>query len=347
MEALVFREEEKPRFGFRTALLLSLLLLALLFFVVRQARPFSLSQEELALLAERKQELERELTFRFLDEPENVEENDNPEFLSDANRVKESQQQAEVEPENNDPISQGDTFELENAPVAGPQNNPTPPSLAINQPELQAQPKVAEASPAEENPNEVQEEPEEVEPSEVEAPEPSPFEPSQGKVALDPGAPKPFKPLSKADREAVKERAAAELRRMVSQPSPATPPGGGSRFDNPAGSPSERLGFSIDTGEHQLGPYLEVLKQLVKANWRVPSIARFEVSGIAVVTFNLHKDGRITDAFISRSAEIEPLDTSSLNAIVNVVKAPPLPQHIKEDKIPIRFAFYYNIRPRY
>jgi colicin import membrane protein len=349
MEALVFREEEKPKFNFRTAFLMSLLLLLLLFFIVRQTKPFSLSEAEMLALAERKEELERELTFRFLDAPSNVDENEDPEFFSDADRVKASQQQAELEPENNDPISRGDTYELENAPMPAPIQQPTPPSPAIQQPDQQAQPEVAEASQSEpqEDPNEIQEEPEEVQPQEVEAPEPSMFEPSQGNIPLDPGAPKPFRPLSKADREVAKQRAAAELRRMEAQPQAATPPGGGRRFDNPAGSPNERLGFSIDTGQHQLGPYLEVLRQLVKANWRVPTIARFEVSGVAVVSFNLHKDGMITDATITRSAEIEPLDTSSLNAIINVYKAPPLPQHIKEDKIPIRFAFYYNVRPRY
>lgn len=349
MEALVFREEEKPKFNFRTAFFLSLLLLLLLFFIIRETRPFALSAQELAMLAERKEALERELTFRFLDEPANVDENEDPEFLSDANRVKASQEKAEMEPENNDPISRGDTYELENAPVPAPVTQPTPPSPAVDQPEQQAQPQAAEASKSEplENPNEVQDEPQEVEPSEVEAPEPSPLDPSKGNIPIDPGAPKPFRPLSKADREAAKERAAEELRRLQSQPTASVPPGGGQRFDNPAGSPNERLGFSIDTGQHQLGPYLEVLKQLVKANWRVPSIARYEVSGIAVVSFNLHQDGLITDATITRSAEIEPLDTSSLNAIINVYKAPPLPQHIKEDKIPIRFAFYYNVRPRY
>lgn len=349
MEALVFREEEKPKFGFRTAFGLSLLLLLLLIFIIRETRPFSLSQEEMALLAEREQELERELTFRFLEEPSNVEENEDPEFLSDADRVKASQQQAEVEPENNDPISRGDTYELENAPVPAPITQPTPPTPAINQPDQQAQQQVAEASQSEaqEDPNEVQEEPQEVEPAEVEAPKPTTFDRSQGNIPVDPGAPKPFRRLSKADREVAKERAAAELQRLQAPQRQATPPGGGRRFDNPAGSPSERLGFSIDTGEHQLGPYLEVLRQLVKANWRVPAIARYEVSGIAVVSFTLHKDGLISDAIITRSAEIEPLDTSSLNAIINVYKAPPLPQHITEDNIPIRFAFYYNVRPRY
>ena len=105
-------------------------------------------------------------------------------------------------------------------------------------------------------------------------------------------------------------------------------------------------GLSIETSRDDLGAYFKILRQLVKGNWRVPSIARFEVSGVSAVSFRIHKNGKISHVVLSDSSSHEPLDTSSMNAIINT-SPPPLPDHVEEDWIPVRFGFYYNMRPHY
>lgn len=350
-----FREEDNPRFSFNKALLPSLLLLLLLFIGFEQVRPFTLSAEEQARLEEEAEAMSREMTFRFVDAPaESMPENPDAKYFSDADRTLKSQEQPTEEPENDDPASTGNTYELEQAQQPSPQNQAAQPSVAspnsapaaaqpplppLPQADSQPEQTTAETEPQQaDEENEVPDEPVEVE-GERDA-----FE--SGQVPTAPGAPKPYRPLSQKERAEITERAKRDMS-LQSQLSrqQAAAPSGGNRYHNPGGRATPNLGFSIDTAGHDLGPYLRILTQLVKSNWRVPTIAQFEVSGVTVVGFKLHKDGRITDAVVLVQSEHQPLDVSALNAITNTYKAPPLPDHIDEPWIPIKFAFYFNMRP--
>jgi len=344
----VFREEPPPRFNLPGAGLIALLLLLLLGLSSEQARLFELSAEELRQLELEKQELEREMMFRFVEAPaDEAPEERETRFLSDADRLMKSQQQEELPPDNTDPISQGNTFELENARPTEPSMTqpsvPTPPAPRPTPEPSGAPPQETEAEEA------LADEPTEVEePSEVDKPEPAEADaPEQGSVPFpEAGGPKPYRRMTEEEKALARERASAELRNLNLNESPPPSPST-KRYDNPAGATSPLAGFSIETTRSDLGEYLKILRQLVKSNWRIPNIARYEVSGVSVVSFRLHKDGRITDARLVTSSAYDPLDTSSLNAIINTYKAPPLPPHVQEDWIPMKFGFYYNMRPRY
>ncbi|CAM2009763.1 energy transducer TonB family protein [Acanthopleuribacter pedis] len=349
-----FREEAKPRFTFKKAMVPSLLVLLLLFLGFEQAQPFALSKAEQARLQEEAEELSREMTFRFVDAPADpLPENPEARFFSDANRELKSQETPEEEPDSDDPASTGNSFELEQAAQPSPQSQPTPPTpaspnavAAATQPPLpEPEPEPAQETTAQEEGRDEQENELPDEPVEVEG-ESEAFD--QGQVPTAPGAPKPYRPLSKQERQEIREKAKREmsLQSALSRQQTATP-AGGNRYHNPRGRSTPKLGFSIDTAGHDLGPYLRTLTQLVRSNWRVPTIAQFEVSGVTVIGFKLHKDGRITDAVVLKQSEHQPLDVSALNAITNTYKAPPLPDHIDEPYIPIKFAFYFNMRPAY
>lgn len=340
-----FREEEKPKFNITGSFSISLLLLLLLFLGLKESQLLQADPAELARLQEMAEQQKRDLVFRFSDSPEEEVENEEARFASDVNR-KLRAQDIETPEESQDPAAIGNSYE----PQAG---DPAPPTLdQVNQ-------QASLPSPAQvESPESASQadEPEEPEPEAETAPEPVEAEETaekedgdgllsetseRGQVPVDPGAPKPYRKLSRSELKSIRQRASTE---MVLQEQ-KTASNSARQYHNPGGRRAPDMGVAIDTAGHNLGPYLKILKDRVESNWRVPSIARFEVSGVSVVYFKLHQDGSITDIRIIQSSEHEPLDTSSSNAIKAVTGMPPLPDHIDEPWIPIKFGFYYNMRP--
>lgn len=355
-----FREEEKPKFNLRTSGVLALLVLALLFLIGQKAKPFSPDAEEIARLQALQEEQKRELKFRFSDSPEEEIEND-AEFASDANRQKRAPVQSEND--NLEPQSEGDSYELKNNQAGNPtqaqQPSPRivqPESMPIETPpqEEQAEAEPEESAPEEpqeEAPDEPQEEVKEALPDEpVEPKETSPLEQvtktDKGQLSVvDPHAPKPYRRLSRD--ELIQARTAA-IREMNIADAAAIQPGAANTeaYHNPEGSGADFLGLTVETTRHDMGEYLAILRQLIKGNWRIPNIARYEVSGVTGVTFKIHQDGSFSDVQVIHASGHEPLDVSSLNA-VNNTKAPALPEHVDDEWVPIKFGFYYNMRPRY
>ena len=307
----VFRQEEKSRFNLRFGFFVAIFLCLLLFWFSEKSpyRLFSLSPEELATLEALQPEPE-DLVFRFLEAPEDAIEPEPDAPKSDVNRQAKA---LTPDPKRDlDPKSEGNTFELE-------QSAPQP--VAQTRPGPQPEP----------------------EPKPLDQPEPVEKE-TQPPPIFSKDGPKPYRKPTEAEIAETKEQVARDMRQTAPPPSfgvyrdPRT-------YDNPEGGGADPLGFSIDTAGHDLGPYLKLLVQMVRSNWRIPGIVGLNADGIVVVSFDLHKDGRITNTQVIRQSEHEPLDISAYNAINTIHKAPPLPKHIDEDPIPIKFAFYYNVRP--
>lgn len=322
---IFWRTEPAPRFSMRQASLFALLVLLLLLWVADRARlvPLLLSPEQLQALTEMTHEKKRDLMFRFTDAPPE-QENPEAEFFSDADRQRRSPQIQPEPPENNDPTSIGNSMELE-----------------------QAQPEVSQLQePAPERPEIRDVAPEEPEPVTMEEADDAG---DMEAMTLMEGGPQPYRKLTKEELKDARKAALEELlksEQMTARPPSQAPPSR-AQYHNPGGAMAPLLGLTVDTQGHELGPYLKQLVQLVRGNWRVPEIARYEVSGVSVVSFRIHQDGRIENTTVIHSSGHEPLDVSSYNAVNLVHKAPPLPQHIQEPFINIRFAFYYNMRPPY
>ena len=63
------------------------------------------------------------------------------------------------------------------------------------------------------------------------------------------------------------------------------------------------------------------------------------------MSFNVHRDGTITDIVVVGPSKVEVLDTSSLNAIAESSPVQPLPAEYPDEKAPITITFYYNETP--
>lgn len=341
-------------------MVVSSLLLLLLFWTAKDRNPFAMSRVELAQLAQKQAEQQQDdMVFRFVDAPADQTEVEDARFLSDADRIEKSQQ-TDAPNQNNDPLSQGNTYELKNRnnqpEAASPQSQPSPP---VNQPpspqlsQREPTPKPQEsdrqaqdnASQAEEMDEALQETPEEVTASE-DGSNAQPSEAGAGDAPLFEGGPKPYRKLSEAQKQELAAKAQQEMKAVSLSETMGNSSDSGT-YHNPDGRNAPTLGLSVETNRSDMGEYLKILRQLIKGNWRIPAIARFEVAGVTGVAFNIHKDGRITDVELIKGSGYDPLDVSATNAITTTYQAPPLPDHVDEDPVPMKFAFYYNMRPRY
>jgi len=82
----------------------------------------------------------------------------------------------------------------------------------------------------------------------------------------------------------------------------------------------------------------------VRKNWIVPT-ATTSLKGHVSVSFNVHKDGTITDVVVVGPSQFDALNTSSLNAIAASSPVQPLPAEYPDEKAFITITFYYNESP--
>ena len=67
--------------------------------------------------------------------------------------------------------------------------------------------------------------------------------------------------------------------------------------------------------------------------------------GHVVVTFNIHKDGTITDVAILQPASIDGFNKAAFGAITGSSPTEPLPPEYPSDKAFFTVTFYYNEDP--
>ncbi len=103
--------------------------------------------------------------------------------------------------------------------------------------------------------------------------------------------------------------------------------------------------FSIDTQGFDLGPYAKIIQQKVKSNWIVPPIVhKLYLKGTVQVAFSIDKNGNISDLRFLKKTGLDALDMAAFYAIKYSNPFPPLPSFIKDDKIHVKWTFYYYVR---
>ncbi len=125
----------------------------------------------------------------------------------------------------------------------------------------------------------------------------------------------------------------------------------------PAQSEPGNLPPSVGAGEGQFGdtlqfdtkgvefsPWVRRFLAQVRRNWLVPQAA-MSLRGRVSVSFNVHKDGTITEIVVVGPSKIEDFNRSSLNAITASSPVQPLPAEYPDEKALITITFYYNETP--
>ena len=189
-----------------------------------------------------------------------------------------------------------------------------------------------------------------VEPS----PPPQPLARQQG-----PASPEPPGPLAEAQPDENALRLPQAANRPAYRREEARPPAGASplgqalqnlsryaeeaALENPNGGQGGAFGPAIqfDTKGVEFGPWIRRFVAQVKRNWFVP-YAAMSLRGHVVITFNVHKNGAITDLTVVGPSSVESFNNAAFNALATSNPTEPLPPEYPSDKAFFTVTFYYN-----
>ena len=117
-------------------------------------------------------------------------------------------------------------------------------------------------------------------------------------------------------------------------------------FDNAQGG-SGPFGPEIqfDTKGVEFGPWIRRFVAQVKRNWPIPYNAMLGTKGHVVITFNVHKDGAITDLSIAGPCNVDSFNTAAYGALVASNPTYSLPEEYPSDKAFFTVTFFYNENP--
>ena len=112
--------------------------------------------------------------------------------------------------------------------------------------------------------------------------------------------------------------------------------GGGAGMFGPA--------IQFDTKGVEFGPWVRRFIAQIKRNWDVP-YAVMAFRGHVVMTFNVHKDGSITDLMVVGPSEVDAFNNSSYGALAASNPTYPLPPEYPSDRAFFTVTFFYNEAP--
>jgi TonB family protein len=116
-------------------------------------------------------------------------------------------------------------------------------------------------------------------------------------------------------------------------------------FSNPEGGDQEVApSIQFDTKGVEFGPWLRRFVAQIRRNWFIP-YAAMSMHGRVVVTFFVHKDGRITDVQVVGPSPVDSFNRSAQNAILASTPTVALPPEYPDDKAFFTVTFYFNETP--
>src|SRR5438552_1558015 len=119
----------------------------------------------------------------------------------------------------------------------------------------------------------------------------------------------------------------------------------GEAFDNQGGGGGQ-FGPEIqfDTKGVEFGPWIRRFIAQVKRNWFIP-YAAMSNKGHVVVTFNVHKDGSITDLSVIGPCPVDAFNNAAVGALSSSNPTQPLPPEYPDSKAFFTVTFFYNETP--
>ena len=121
--------------------------------------------------------------------------------------------------------------------------------------------------------------------------------------------------------------------------------GSGETFQNLQGDGGQQEPFiRFDSKGVDFGPWLRRFVAQVRRNWFIP-YAAMTMKGHVVVTFNIHKDGRITDLQVMKPSSVDAFTNSAFNAIAASNPTIALPPEYPDSKAFFTVTFYFNESP--
>jgi len=170
-------------------------------------------------------------------------------------------------------------------------------------------------------------------------------------------APQPAPEAPRVETPSVADQRNADMA-MMQKPQMQPPPGGQlgealknlqkyvqkESFNNQQGQVQEFGPLQFDTKGVEFGPWIRRFVSQVRRNWFVP-MAAMSMRGRVVITFNVHRNGALSDVTVVRPSEIDSFNTAAVNALLASNPTTPLPPEYPDDKAFFTVTFYYNESP--
>jgi len=115
-------------------------------------------------------------------------------------------------------------------------------------------------------------------------------------------------------------------------------------FNNQKGQTQEFGPLQFDTKGVEFGPWIRRFVSQVRRNWFVP-YAAMTMRGRVVITFNVHRNGVLTDVTVIRPSEIDSFNKAAVNALLASNPTQPLPPEYPDSKAFFTVTFFYNENP--
>jgi TonB family protein len=117
------------------------------------------------------------------------------------------------------------------------------------------------------------------------------------------------------------------------------------QFSNPQGGGSFGPAIQFDTKGVEFGPWIRRFIAQVKRNWLIPNAAMM-LSGHVIITFNVHKDGHITDLIVVKPSVVDAFNNAAYGALASSNPTVPLPPEYPSDRAFFTVTFFYNEEPQ-
>jgi TonB family protein len=117
------------------------------------------------------------------------------------------------------------------------------------------------------------------------------------------------------------------------------------QFDNTQGSGAFGPAIQFDTKGVEFGPWIRRFIAQIKRNWDIP-YAAMSMKGHVVITFNVHKDGAISDLMVVAPCSVEGFNNAAFGALAASNPTQPLPPEYPSEKAFFTVTFYYNETPQ-
>jgi TonB family protein len=121
----------------------------------------------------------------------------------------------------------------------------------------------------------------------------------------------------------------------------------GDVFNNPGGEGGQpQADIQFDSKGVEFGPWLRRFIAQLKRNWLIP-MAAMTMKGHVVVTFNVHRDGSITEVDVPGPCPVQAFNRAAQGALVSSNPTQPLPPEYPADRCFFTVTFFYNEVPPY
>jgi TonB family protein len=121
----------------------------------------------------------------------------------------------------------------------------------------------------------------------------------------------------------------------------------GEVFDNPGGDGGGlQSAIQFDSKGADFGPWLRRFIAQLKRNWLIP-MAAMTMKGHVVVTFNVHRDGSITDIDVPGPCPVQAFNRAAQGALISSNPTYQLPPDYPSDRCFFTVTFFYNETPPY